>query len=115
MAKTSKSKTLIEQYDKICNEIVQKFANKQWGWIGNTIGGIADFNESYTYGFDDIVEDLRTNQPKGFIEQWQEEGFDFNHKSEEIKFINYKSYINLKVLQKKYSESICHTLKLLKL
>lgn len=88
---------ILNEYEAICNEIVEKFAKKQgyseWYWIGDTIGGVADFNGSYTFTFDEIVLDMKTKQPKGFIQQWQNEGLDFNRENTESKWINYKSYI----------------------
>ena len=94
--KTMKRKELFEIYDLTCNEIVQKFANKQglvdWYWIGKQIGGCVDFSGSYTFTLDEIVLDIRTNQPKGLIIQWQNEGLDFNRAKAEPKWINYKSY-----------------------
>ncbi len=90
-------KDLIENYEMICNKIVEEFAKKQgysdWYWIGDNIGGCVDFNESYTFSFHDIVMDIKTKQRKGLIQKWQDDGIEFNENRTEPKWISYKSYI----------------------
>lgn len=88
---------LLKEYETLCNEIVEKFAKKQgyynWYWIGKQVGGAIDFNDSYTFSIDDIVLDMKTKQPKGFIQQWQDDGLEYNQVNERPKWINYNSYI----------------------
>lgn len=68
---------LISDYEQVCNEIVELFANKQGlkfeGWVGDDVGGIADFSNSYYFTITEMVRDLKTNQPKGMITQWQDD------------------------------------------
>lgn len=88
---------ILNEYETICNEIVEKFAKKQdyseWYWIGKQVGGAIDFNQSYTFSFDEIVLDMKTKQPKGFIQQWQDDSLEFNQEREHWQWINYNSYI----------------------
>jgi hypothetical protein len=95
--KTIKLKELNRQYEFVCNELVQKFSNKQDiefdGWVGDEIGGTATFISQYFFDLSDIILDLKTKQPKGMILDWQDEYVEFNTSSEEQKYINYKSYI----------------------
>lgn len=88
---------ILNEYETICNEIVEKFAKKQdyseWYWIGKQVGGAIDFNQSYTFSFDEIVLDMKTKQRKGFIQQWQDDGLEYNQGQEHPRWINYNSYI----------------------
>jgi hypothetical protein len=93
-----KVKKIINDYENICNKIAHKFAKKQKidfdGWVGDEIGGTAVFATQYYFNIDDIVLDIKTKQPKGFILQWQDEMIDFNigKHTENFKNINYKSF-----------------------
>lgn len=82
---------LISDYEQACNEIAQLFANKQGiefcGWISDNVGGIGDFGNEYYFGIGEIVLDIKTNQPKGLIIQWQDDNVE-----NENNFINYYSY-----------------------
>lgn len=88
---------LIKDYKKACNNLVNKFATKQNldfdGWVSDDVGGIACFASQYFFNMGDIVLDLNTNQKKGFILEWIDDGTDFNMNLEESKYINYASYI----------------------
>jgi len=90
------SKKLIKDYEDACNAIVARFSKKQGiefdGWVGDDIGGIASFICQYFFDMHDIVLDLKTNQKKGFIMQWQDDGVDAHFEGVESN-INYNSYI----------------------
>lgn len=64
-------KKSIKKYHKICNKIVKKFAKKQEiefdYWIGDKIGEIASFSESYFFNLNDIILDFLENMKPGFI------------------------------------------------
>lgn len=89
----------IQQYEQACNDILQAFIEKQgfdWyydGWIGE-IGSIAGFSEQYFFNIEDMVLDLKTNQPKGLILEWQNAGTDWNMFLDEPCWINYQSWID---------------------
>jgi hypothetical protein len=97
MPKTLKLQELIKQYEFVCNEWVQKFCNKQGlefdGWVAEEVNGVASFTCQYFFNLNEIVLDLTTKQPKGFILDWQNDVTDFNMGKDEKEYINYKSYI----------------------
>lgn len=97
MAKTTKLGELNKQYEFVCNEWIRKFCNKQDiefdGWAGDEINGIASFACQYFFTLNDIVLDLNSKQPKGFILEWQSDDVDFNMFNKVPHHINYKSYI----------------------
>ena len=96
MEKTINLKELNKRYEFVCNEWVEKFCNKQHidfdGWVGDEIGGICSFACQYFFNLSDIILDLNTKQPKGFILAWQSEDVDFNLFKKNRQHINYKSY-----------------------
>ena len=85
------------QYENVCNEYVRRFCEKQDmefdGWVGNEVGGIAGFASQYFFNMSDIILDMSTNQPVGFILDWQSDGVDFNLFKDKTEYINYNSYI----------------------
>ena len=93
---TNAVKKLKEKYEATCNEWVNLFCEKQElefdGWVGNEVGGIAGFATQYFFNLSDIILDLNSNQPKGLILRWQNDGVSFNMFKETTKYINYKSY-----------------------
>lgn len=90
------SKILKKIYDDVCNEYVRLFCKKQEldfnGWIGNDVGGIAEFANEYFFNITDIIIDIDTNQKKELILDWQTEGVEYNMFERNIQNINYKSY-----------------------
>ena len=92
---------LIKDYKKACNNLVNKFATKQNldfdGWVTDEVGGIACFASQYFFHMSDIELDLSTNQKKGFILEWIDDGTEFNMDilltEEGARYINYASYI----------------------
>ena len=86
----------IDGYEKACNDLIILFSEKQDlefdGWMGDEVGGIAGFATQYFFNLSDIIHDLKTNQKKGLILDWQIEDVDFNLFNENPKRINYKSY-----------------------
>ena len=92
------SKNIIEQYESICNKIVEEFAKKQgfddWYWIGNLIGGLVDFNGAYVFSFRNIIYDIQTNQEKGFILKWQDDTLEYQNNIDINKSILYIEYCN---------------------
>lgn len=93
MAKKN-SKNIIEQYESICNKIVEQFAKKQgfddWYWIN--MGGLVDFNGAYVFDLDDIIHDISLNKEKGFILKWQYETIEYQSNKNTNQYINYMSY-----------------------
>jgi hypothetical protein len=90
------------QYENVCNEYVRRFCEKQEidfdGWVGDEVGGIASFIHQYFFNMSDIILDITTNQPVGFILDWQSDGvdynmFDYNMFKDKTEYINYNSYI----------------------
>jgi len=83
-------------FDKACNDYVTAFVEKQGyqfdGWIGDDVGGIAEFAGQYFFNIGDIIQDIDTEQPEGLIMQWQDESLEFSYNKPNCKFINYKSY-----------------------
>lgn len=84
----NKLKKAIESYENICNELAEEFCRKQDmifdGWAGNQIGGIAYCNDFF-FNMNDIILDLKSNQPKGNIIDWY-------YSNTEEHTINYYSY-----------------------
>lgn len=85
-----KTKHLKTAYELICAEYIRKFTKKQKlsfdGWVGNQIGGIAEFINQYFFNMDDIVYDINNKMPKDLIMEWQD------HCLENDININYYSY-----------------------
>ena len=81
---------LQQQYQAACNAYIAAFCKKQKidfdYWIGDEVGGLASFAETYFFTMSDIVLDVDTKQRKGKILKWQ----DYNMEAEQQ--INYKSY-----------------------
>ena len=94
-----KTKKIINLHQLFCNYLIKSFAKKQDlqfdGWVGDDIGNVSCFSGEYYFNLSDIILDLKTKQPKGFILQWHIEYLEFNvsKEIEEHKNINYKSYI----------------------
>ena len=82
-------KPLSEKYEKIAKQYIKKFAKKQHldfdYWIGDTVGSVASFDESYYIDFLDIKHDIDTEQPEYQIMEWYDGITPENR-------INYKSY-----------------------
>ncbi len=85
------------QYENVCNEYIRRFCEKQEidfdGWVGDEVGGIASFIHQYFFNMSDIILDITTNQPVGFILDWQSDGVDYNLFKDNTEHINYNSYI----------------------
>lgn len=94
-----KLEKIIRNYENSCNEIVGKFCKKQDieldFWVGDEIGGIASFCCQYFFNIEEILLDLKTNQPKWLILEWQDYVTDYNvtKGNEQPLYINYASYI----------------------
>jgi hypothetical protein len=75
------------KYEEICIAYVEKFCKKQemdfYGWVGDTVGGIAFCNDFF-FDFQDIVLDINSFQKKGLIVDW--------YYGEMTEGINYYSY-----------------------
>jgi hypothetical protein len=93
---TKKTTKLLNNYDSNCNELINAFIYKQEldfdGWIGDNIGEVASFSSEYFFNLSDIIIDLKTNQPKGLILEWQNNSTEFNLEKKKQEYINYKSY-----------------------
>lgn len=85
-----KKKDLEYCYNLLCNEYIRKFEKKHDlscdGWVGGTIGGIAEFINQYFFNLDDIVYDINNNLPKDMITDWQDHCLEYDVT------INYRSY-----------------------
>jgi hypothetical protein len=77
-----KEKTVMAYIDAFCEKQDLHFDS----WVGNDIGGLADFND-LCFNFQDIVWDINSSQKKGLIIEWISESIDNPGKS-----INYYSY-----------------------
>lgn len=88
-------KNLQQQYEQVVADYIEVFCNKQGlnfeYWVGDDIGGIADFGCIYFFNFDDIRLDIDTNQPENQIINWIEETIE-NANSDAEKMINYRSW-----------------------
>lgn len=86
-----KIKILQNRYNKVVDDYIQLFSNKQEiefeFWVGDVVGGIASFGDIYFFSFSDILYDINTNQPKELILQWLYDGVDYPDIN-----INYYSY-----------------------
>ena len=91
-------KKLITQYEKVCNDLVKLFCEKQDiefdCWINEQVGNEASFINEYSFNLSEILFDLQTNQPKGLIFEWHNDFVDANMFSKKRKYINYKAYSN---------------------
>ena len=93
--------SLKQEYIDIVDKYLFAFIRKQNikfdGWVGNDIGGVAQFIEQYYFSFNDIRMDIDNNVPKGIILDWQNDNIDNNSNDEGI-IVNYKSYLMSKKL-----------------
>ena len=87
----------ILKYETICIELALEFAKKQNldldFWVADIIGDLASFSGEYCFNMSDIVYDIKTNQPKYKIIEWQNyivENY-LKDNSKDYK-INYSSY-----------------------
>jgi hypothetical protein len=89
------SKNLIKEYEKVCNDLIVMFCDKQSlsfdGWVGDEVGGISSFCCQYFFNMNDIILDLKTKQKVGLILEWQNDSVEAHFKNHLI--ISYKSYI----------------------
>lgn len=92
----AKMKDLAKIYDDTCNKLLEEFCNKQDmendGWVGDEVGGVACCCGcgDYYFCFSDIIHDIRTNQPKGLILDWQDEYIEASQNDKKV--MNYKGY-----------------------
>ena len=88
----AKTLTLKQQYDKIAEEYVKLFCEKQdlefEFWVGR-IGESAYFTSCHSFTLSQIMYDIENKCEKGLILQWSNDMIE-NH--EEKGFINYESY-----------------------
>jgi len=98
MQEVKNIKHLINDYNQICNLIVNAFCEKQNlnfdYWVADEIGGIADIN-GYFFNLSDIIIDLKNDTPKGAILEWQDQVLEANLFKEpgQTEFINYRSWL----------------------
>lgn len=89
-------KDLKQNYDKACNEYIEYFSKKQYMqfefWVADEVGGVACFGD-YFFSMTDIILDIESAQPTGFILDWQNEISDQDPTDDKSIFINYRSYI----------------------
>lgn len=85
-----KTTPLQVRYEKVCNEYIKQFCQKQdveFGyWINNVVGETS-YIDDYFFDFQDIAWDINSNQPKGCIISWYNDNLIDLAKS-----INYYSY-----------------------
>lgn len=88
---------IIEKYEHTCMQIIEAFCKKQEldfeYWLANKVGGAGSFGD-FIFKFSDIVHDLKSDQPKGFIIEWYSHDFEANQDLTHDKrnFINYENY-----------------------
>ncbi len=66
-------KNLKEKYNDVAAEYLKRFERKQkvkGYWVGDVIGGVADFGDTSFFNYADIVWDINSQQPKGRIFEW---------------------------------------------
>ena len=84
---------LKKEFESIVEKYITIFCEKQdidkkgLYWINGDIGGVFEVSDCF-FDFLDIIRDIDTNQPKGFIFNWYNENNYLNNK-----IINYHSYI----------------------
>lgn len=90
-------KSLKTDYNRVCNKIVKIFCKKQDidfdFWVADQVGEVAIFMNEYSFTMAEIILDLESKQPKGFILEWQRDFLEFNMSRKERLDINYASYI----------------------
>jgi hypothetical protein len=89
-------KSLQKQYEKVCNEIVKMFCKKQdveFDFWDRQVGEVANFIGEYYFTMSEIILDLESKQPVGFIFEWHRADIDFNMFRKEPFHLNYASYI----------------------
>jgi len=57
-------------FNLIVEEIETKHNLKFNSWVGDIVGYVAIFRPDITLSLDDLLFDLRTDQPEGNIEEW---------------------------------------------
>ncbi len=79
-----------KQYNEACGKYVDMFCKKQETnfefWVSDEIGSIANIGDSF-FHLSDIIYDLRSNQPKGLIFEWQQ-----NCLENQETMVNYYAY-----------------------
>lgn len=89
-------KLLKQNYEKACNDYIEYFSKKQdmelEFWVADEVGSVACFGD-YFFSMRDIILDIESGQPIGFILDWQNEIATQDAKDEKSIFINYLSYI----------------------
>jgi hypothetical protein len=92
-----KKSELKKQYEKICNEYVEKFCKKQdmdcYGWVGDIVGGVAFCNDFF-FNFQDIVWDINSCQKKELIVDWY-----YNEMTEGINYYSYTKGLKISDLK----------------
>ena len=89
-----REKLALERFQSETAFLVKMFCMKQDAYVDYTIGddicGIYEIGDNY-FSLDDIYFDLKTDQPKGLIFDWQNANIDAHFKG--IKdTINYRSW-----------------------
>jgi hypothetical protein len=72
---------LKNRFENICSLYIQKMEEKNEitfaGWVGDIIGGVAEFDEGYYLNFDDIVYDINEKIPPNTIKEWFNKTFEY--------------------------------------
>lgn len=89
---------LKQNFEKSCADYIEYFSKKQEiefeFWVADEMGGIAVFcGAEYFFSLTDIILDINSQQPKGFILNWQNESVDYSLRHDDKLYINYNSYI----------------------
>lgn len=95
---------LIKNYENAVNAIIDEFKKKQeidspdGYWIGDLIGEVYDFGDTYTFDFRDILNDIKENAPKGEIFKWRDyvlRIWNINHmvNANVLNDVNYYSWV----------------------
>ena len=86
-----KIEALKKEYEILCNRYIEIFCKKHGiefdFWIGDTIADVGCFNGDYFFNFSEIVLDIHSRQPKGFILEWH------NYNDNDKNYISYDAYI----------------------
>lgn len=85
----------IKNLETAIEALIQSFCEKQECdfefAVGDDITGILCFGYTYYFSLSDVYYDIKTNQPKGQIFNWQDDNLEYQ---DENKFINYEAYSN---------------------
>jgi hypothetical protein len=86
---------LHRNYNAVCWDYIDFFTKKHGyefsSWVADEVGGIACFVEQYYFNFNNIVEDINNQYPKGKIFEHQDYEVECDYKGKTT--INLRNYV----------------------